>query len=769
MSDIATELGQAYVQIMPSAKGIKGSIEKELGGEATSAGKGVGGKIAGAIKGVIVAAGIGKAIGASLSEGADLQQSLGGIETLFKDNADKVKKHAEEAYKTTGLSANAYMENVTSFSASLLQSLGGDTDKAAEKSNMAMIDMADNANKMGTSMESIQNAYQGFAKQNYTMLDNLSLGYGGTKAEMERLLADATKLTGVKYDISNLGDVYDAIHAIQGELGITGTTALESAETFSGSLASMKASFSNFLGNLSLGKDVGPSLSALAGTISTFLFNNLLPMLGNIAKSLPGAIVTFVQELAPRLVEEGGKLITSLTSGVTGSLPTLLTSLQGMLTNVMTYITENLPMFLEKGTEIVTSLVNGILQAVPQLIEGAWTTVTNFATFILDNLPAVLEAGKNLLLSLVDGIVASLPSIVDSAIKGVDNFLSTIKEKLPSVLQSGKETLLSLVDGIIDNLPALIESAIKAISGFIDTLVKNLPSIIKTGIEFIVSLVSGIIERLPKLVSMAGTLIVKFVAMLISKLPDILKAGIEIIVSIVKGIVEWQAKLFNAGAELMVKLIAKIAEKFGQIKEKGKEIVTNIINGIKGKITDAKNAIGSVIKSIMDKINEWKRKFKDAGSNITGSIAEGITGAIRKVKDAINGVVSKIRDFLPFSPAKEGPLKDLNRLNFGGTIGDSIKNATSPVTRAMSNLAEDALNSFNIGNPLSSAINGLSMNPMQRGLSYAMAGGQSLDVSSAPMSDIVIHNITTLDGEVIASTTERINARNDRRFNPTKK
>ena len=174
MSDIATELGQAYVQIMPSAKGIKGSIEKELGGEATSAGKSVGSKIAGAIKGVIVAAGIGKAIGASLSEGGALQQSLGGVETLFKDNAEKVKQYASEAYKTAGLSANSYMENVTSFSASLLQSLGGDTEKAADKAHIAMVDMADNANKMGTDMQDIQNAYQGFSKQNYTMLDNLN-------------------------------------------------------------------------------------------------------------------------------------------------------------------------------------------------------------------------------------------------------------------------------------------------------------------------------------------------------------------------------------------------------------------------------------------------------------------------------------------------------------------------------------------------------------------------------------------------------------------
>lgn len=230
---MATELGKAYVQIIPSAKGISGSIQNQLNPEASAAGESAGSKLGMGLKLAAIAAvaatgaALGKIISSSLTEGANLQQSLGGIETLFKGSADKVKKYADEAYKTTGLSANDYMESVTSFSASLLQSMGGDTEKAADKANMAMVDMSDNANKMGTNMGDIQNAYMGFAKQNYTMLDNLKLGYGGTKTEMERLLADATKLTGVKYDISNLGDVYDAIHAVQEELDITGTTAKE--------------------------------------------------------------------------------------------------------------------------------------------------------------------------------------------------------------------------------------------------------------------------------------------------------------------------------------------------------------------------------------------------------------------------------------------------------------------------------------------------------------------------------------------------------------
>ena len=298
---MATELGQAYIQIMPSARGIKDMIKKELGSEIPQAGQEAGeslsSKMLSVAKKAIAAAGIGKFFSASLTEGANLQQSLGGIETLFKGSADTVKKYANEAYKTTGLSANAYMENVTSFSASLLQSLGGDTRKAADVANMAMVDMADNSNKMGTSMDRIQDAYQGFAKQNYTMLDNLKLGYGGTKTEMQRLLADAQKLTGVKYDINNLSDVYQAIHAIQENLDITGTTAKEAATTFSGSFASMKAAAQNVLGKLALGEDIMPSLHQLFETVKTFLVGNLIPMVWNVLKGIPQVLAAALGEL----------------------------------------------------------------------------------------------------------------------------------------------------------------------------------------------------------------------------------------------------------------------------------------------------------------------------------------------------------------------------------------------------------------------------------------------------------------------------------------
>lgn len=291
-------IATAYVQVRPSMDGVAPAVRKEFKGVGESVGSetgaSLGTNLAGKLKTVLAAAGIGKMLGKALTEGAALEQSLGGVETLFKDSAQTVIANAREAYRTAGMSANGYMEQVTGFSASLLQSLGGDTAKAAIVADMALTDMSDNANKFGTDMLRITDAYQGFAKQNYTLLDNLKLGYGGTKTEMERLLADAQKLTGVKYDISNLSDVYNAIHAIQDELGVTGTTAKEAASTMSGSFNAMKASAANVLGNLALGENVMPSLNALSKTTSTFLVGNFIPMVVNTISAIPGAMVSLV-------------------------------------------------------------------------------------------------------------------------------------------------------------------------------------------------------------------------------------------------------------------------------------------------------------------------------------------------------------------------------------------------------------------------------------------------------------------------------------------
>lgn len=424
---MATNLGKAYVQIMPSAKGISGMISKELNGEVTSAGQQAGNSLMSTIKNAILAAGIGKLFATSLLEGGKLQQSLGGVETLFKNNAETVKQYANEAYRTTGLSANAYMENVTGFSASLLQSLGGDTAKAAKIANMAMVDMADNSNKMGTSMEMIQNAYQGFAKQNYTMLDNLKLGYGGTKKEMERLLADAQKLTGVKYDINNLADVYEAIHVIQKELDITGTTAKEAATTLQGSFASMKASFLNLLGKLSLGQDIKPSLEALEKTTTTFLVGNFLPMVGNILKGLPTLIIGAFSGLAEQLKGILGEKVVKNIQTTLNQISTVVNSFFGVLFGTISK-QEGIDLMKKLGIDEKTAtIITNIAENLKIAFGNIWEAVKNVAPVIKDI--AVTILGLDGADSSVNPIAKAF-ELVTAAVKKVTEWIKKFTEFL---------------------------------------------------------------------------------------------------------------------------------------------------------------------------------------------------------------------------------------------------------------------------------------------------------------------------------------------------
>ena len=487
---MATELAKAYVQIIPSAVGIQGRIQKEIEPEADSAGSSFGGKMVGMIKKVIAAAAIGKALSASISEGAALEQSLGGIETLFKDSADKVKANAAKAYQTAGMSANDYMELTTSFSASLLSSLAGDTSKAADVADMAMVDMSDNANKMGTNMEDIKNAYQGFAKQNYTMLDNLKLGYGGTKSEMERLLADAQKISGVEYNIDNLSDVYSAIHVIQGQLDITGTTAKEAATTISGSFNQMKAAAKNVMGEIALGMDVGPALNELANTIITFAVGNLLPAVWNVISALPSAIVTFVTALGPQLFAAVSGLIPQIASGITTGIPTLYQSAMQLMDQFNIGIQEKLPILLQKGVDFITNIVNGILQNLPQVITMAGNVITYFANTIISMLPTILSAGARLLLRLVNGIINNLPQIAKAAATAIVRFVASIGQNLPQILQSGITIIGKLAAGLIRAIPNLVGQIPAIISAIVNAFTsQNWGSI---GINIISGIASGL-------------------------------------------------------------------------------------------------------------------------------------------------------------------------------------------------------------------------------------------------------------------------------------
>ena len=484
------ELGKAYVQIVPSAQGIKSALtemfDEETEGLGEQTGQSIGQELIGTLKKVIAAAGIGKIISDSINMGGALQQSLGGVETLFKDSADTVKEYAAQAYRTVGLSANDYMEQTTSFAASLLSSVSQDTNAAAQLANMAMVDMADNANKMGTDMQDIQNAYQGFAKQNYTMLDNLKLGYGGTQAEMQRLLNDATKISGVKYDLGNLADMYSAIHIIQQEMDITGTTAREAATTLTGSFAAMKAAAENVMGNWSTGADLTEPLQALADTAQTFLVDNLLPMIGNVLAGIPA----IVYSLVPELLQTGTELLSSLAQGFTEGIPEFFSTALPQLLAFTDQLRDNAASFVDAGLNLITQLLNGLIAGLPDLIAYVPDIIINICGIINDNMPKILGEGVAIIVQLVVGIVKAVPDLLANWKKILQAVLSVISAI--NWLNIGKNILTGVANGV-KSMGTSMLNAFKG--GFSSALawIKSLPSqAVQWGKNLIQSFINGL-------------------------------------------------------------------------------------------------------------------------------------------------------------------------------------------------------------------------------------------------------------------------------------
>lgn len=455
---------------------VKDSIGSKLGNVA----KGIGGAF---VKGTAIASGaITAMIGKSVAEYGKLEQSLGGVETLFGESADTVIKNAEKAYKTAGVDANKYMEQVTSFSASLLQSTGGDTVKAAETADMAIIDMADNANKFGTSMEMIQSAYQGFAKQNYTMLDNLKLGYGGTKTEMERLLSDAEKISGIHYDISNLDDVYNAIHVIQGELGVTGTTATEASTTIQGSMASMQSAFTNFLSGAG-------GIDEVISTVTTFA-DNVVNAIVKMAPKLIDGLVTLVNKLIPKIPKIIKKLLpiiidgaVKLVQGIVNALPELLSVLAQMLPTIITSLING-----------VIDIINSIAEQLPTILPILVNALLDGILAILDNVDRMIDAGIQLVLGLINGIVQAIPIILVKLPIIIIKIIEALISYLPKLLTMGPQIIMTIITGLIESIPKLVEMAPEIINGIVKGITGafgTLKNICTSIIDFIKNVFSG--------------------------------------------------------------------------------------------------------------------------------------------------------------------------------------------------------------------------------------------------------------------------------------
>lgn len=654
-------MATAYVQIVPSARGISGGIEQALGGDAavSSAGASIGGKLTGAIIAAITTAGLGAALGKTLTEGAALEQSIGGVETLFKGSASQVTAAADQAFRTAGVSANNYMEQVTSFSATLLQGLGGDTAAAAGYADKAIVQMSDNANKMGTDMSAIQYAYQGFAKDNYTMLDNLKLGYGGTQSEMARLindsgvLGDSVKVTADTVKDVPFSSIIDAIGVIQDNLGITGTTAEEAATTLSGSFASMQAAASNVMANLTLGRDVGPALQGLAQTVTTFLAGNLLPAIGNILSAL-----------VLQVIPVGTQMLQSLGAGLAQGVPNFLAQALPMVLQFTETLRTNFGNIVDAGIDLLLNLAQGIANGLPTLIEYVPQIVTNIAGLINDNAPKLLAAGLHIIVTLGLGLIQAIPTLIANipqiiqAVVSVftefnwislgSNIITMLKNGITSMVsavQSAGTSIFDAVKNAIANLPATLQSlGSNAITSMANGLKSMLGSVLSAARGILTGIV-GIIKGLPgQLWSLAKSAASKLWNAFIVN--DWNGLGTNIIQGIINGIGSMAGALWEAATNVAKSALNAIKSFFGIASpsklmqfEIGPYIPQGLALGIEknaGYVTDAMDDLGLQSTSrLRSTIAAGTPSVNSVGSQADHAVLDAINAAARTIVQAV--------------------------------------------------------------------------------------------------------------------------------------
>lgn len=545
---------------------------------------------------------------ASIDQYAEYEQLVGGVDTLFKSASDKVQQYADKAYETAGMSANEYMNTVTSFSASLLQSLEGDTEAAAQKADQAITDMADNANKMGTSMEMIQNAYQGFAKQNYTMLDNLKLGYGGTKEEMQRLLKDAEKLSGVKYDLSSYADIVDAIHVVQTEMGITGTTAREASTTIQGSVASMKGAWQNLVTAIAAdGWDIGVYVDNFVSSVKV-VGQNVIPRVQQILSGI-------------------GELVTAIAPMIAQELPALISTV--------------LPAMVSAGAQLLVGLVTGLITALPDLVAAGPQIVSALASAISANLPAIMAAGQQLLAMFGSGIQSGVPQMVAQLPAVIDGFLGFITEQLPAVLDKGVEMLTELANGIIAGIPQLLEQLPLIFESFETFITVNLPVILDKGMDLLFNFVDGIIAGIPNMVARLPEIIKSITTTLSNNYPKIIRSGFDLLIKLADGILSAIPDLVSVLPQVVAAILSGFSSAVSGVFEIGKNIVMGLWDGIKSMGSWIAEKIGDFFGGIVDGakdllgIHSPSRVFADIGKNMALGLGNGWEDSFGRVRDGI--------------------------------------------------------------------------------------------------------------------------------------
>lgn len=675
-----------------------GKVFKGVGKGAVVAGKVIGaGMLAGATA-------VGTLVTKSIQSYADYEQLVGGVETLFKESAQKVQEYAANAYKTAGLSANEYMETVTSFSASLLQSLEGDTNEAAEKANMAITDMSDNANKMGTDMALIQNAYNGFAKANFTMLDNLKLGYGGTKEEMARLLADAQAISGIEYDISSYADIVDAIHVIQTEMGITGTTAKEASSTISGSLASMKASWQNLLTAISTDDlPFDTYVNNFVDSVAT-VADNLMPRI----EIALGGVVKLIDRLAPVIIEKFpslfSTLVPALINGATGmvkslvgalpgivntllndGLPGLLTGIQSVFDSILDalpdlaqMIMDALPMLAKQLISGLTGMIKSLAKKLPSIIKpiisGIPTLVMQIVSSLLDALPDLLNGIQALFTELIN----MLPTLVPQLVQACVELVRMITEQLPVLLPIVIEALMSLVTLLIDQLPALLPMLVSAVLMIITLITEQIPVLLPMLVDLLNQIVQLLCEQLPVIIPMLIEATITIVMAIVEALPTILQALTDALPDILKAV--WDA---------IVMVFTNLPQWFGQLFSGAVDIIKGIWDALKGFFSGLWDAICQIFAPV----GQWfKNNFGAAWDSIM-IIWNVVKPYFQGIWEGIKAVFSIVKTWFTtaFKNAWEGiKLAFSVAVDFFKTIWNNIKQVFSVVKNVLTGNFRDA-------------------------------------------------------------------------------
>ncbi|QIW51746.1 phage tail protein [Lactococcus raffinolactis] len=705
---------------------------KESGSIFSTLGNGL--KVVGA--GMVAVAGVAGAAAVGLSKKvigayAEYEQLVGGVDTLFKEASSKVQGFADNAYKTAGMSANEYMETVTSFSASLIQSLGGDTQKAADVGNQAVTDMSDNANKMGTDITNIQNAYQGFAKQNYTMLDNLKLGYGGTKEEMQRLLVDAEKISGVKYDISSFADVTEAIHVMQTQMGITGTTAAEAADTISGSIDSTKSALTNLWAGLGNPKaDVQKLVNDVTNSLGNVV-KNITPVLNNIVTALPtliNGVVSAIGGMLPNLLQAVTSLFTQVLQTILTLLPSLIPVFVNALMTIVQAIISNLPLLISAAVQLVTTLVQGIATALPTLIPAAVQAVVTIVQGLIDNLPLLLDAGLQLLTGLLDGLITAIPILIAALPQIITILVTFFVTSIPIIINAGIQLLTALVTALPQIIAAIVAVLPQIINGIITALIAALPQLINAGIQLFLALITALPQIISAIAGAMPQIINGITSALIGNIDQIINAGVALLVALVQNLPQIMTSIGAAIPQIISSIVTALGNGVGEMARAGLKLITgvkdsftnidwasvgsNIISGVAGGITGAAtelldaagNAAGNALDWMKKKlgIHSPSRVFRDeVGKFIPAGIAVGIEQEAYTMQDALdtaaNGLTFDTGNLGAniIDPAQVSMQGSTQQMNFGSNSGTNDESLS--LLRLMIAKIEEILNTkFNI-------------------------------------------------------------------------